>query len=171
MHLAGWSVFFAILGVPQFQDYPAATKFTGSAISPRMPAHSDSTIRSRVIDAAKEPPNFAGHYRFLTWSCGAACISGAVIDLATGEVLAPPHIGPDNPDFNVCQNAREGSGVEFRVESRLAIVKCGSNFDKRLNRNMPELYFFVLENQSFKEILRLRGREALARSRGQINPK
>jgi hypothetical protein len=171
MHRAGWSIVFAILGVPQFQDYPAATGLTGPAISPKLPAHLDSTVRARLIDAAKERPNFAGHYRSLTWNCGAASISGAVIDLATGEVLALPHIGADNAAFEVCQNARQGSGVEFRVESRLAIVKCGSNFDKRLNRNMPDLDYFVLENQSFKEILRLRGREALARSRGQTNLK
>jgi hypothetical protein len=150
--------------VPQFGDFPSATGFKGPAISPRL-AGSDRQFRTQLLSAGKEPPNFAGHYRFAIWGCGSECVSGAVIDLATGEVIHPPQAGSGRPDFSICRSAYEGSGVEFHVESRLAIVRCGLNFDKRLNRNLPDLYYFVLEDQAFKEILRLRGREALARSR------
>ena len=150
--------------IPRFQDFPSAPLFTGPASSPRLNTPSEREFRTRLTQAAQEPPNFAGRYRFTIWGCGAECISGAVIDLATGEVMSPPHAGSGKPAFRICQSAYEGSGVEFRENSRMAIVRCGLSFDKRLNKNMPDLYFFVLENGAFREILRLRGREALARS-------
>jgi len=158
-------VFVVNASVPRFQEFPAAVVWKGPATPVKLASQAERTNRTRLAEAGREPPNFAGHYRFVTWGCGPECVSGAVIDLATGKVISPPHTGGSNPDFGVCQSAYEGSGVEFHVNSRLVIVRCGHNFDKRLNRNVPDLYYFVLEDQTFKEILRLRGREALARSR------
>jgi hypothetical protein len=158
-------VLAANASVPQFQEFPVAPVWKGPATPVKLDSQVERTNRTRLVEAGQEPPNFASHYRFAAWGCGPECVSGAVIDLTTGKVFGPPQTGGSYPEFGVCQSAYEGSGVEFHVTSRLVIVRCGHNFDKRLNRNVPDLYYFVLEQQTFKEILRLRGREALARSR------
>ena len=33
-------------------------------------------FRTQLINAAKEPPDFAGHYRFALWGCGSIAAPG-----------------------------------------------------------------------------------------------
>jgi hypothetical protein len=61
--------------------------------------------------------------------------------------------------FSVCQSAYEGSGVEVRLDSRLMIVRCGLNYDERLQRNVPDVYYFVLEDGTFRELAHLHGKD------------
>jgi hypothetical protein len=125
-------------------------------------AKSERLFRTRLVQAAKEPPNFATHYRFTKWGCGSECISGAVVDLATGQVIAPPLAERSDTvmRFSVCQSAYEGSGIEVRLESRLMILRCGLNYDEQLQRNLPDVYYFVFEGQRFRELLHLQGKDA-----------
>lgn len=115
-------------------------------------------FRTRLTDGGKQPPNVAGGYRFATWDCGSECISGAVIDLETGSVFAPPlaaeSAGP--MQFSVRQSAYENSGVDFRVNSRLLILRCGLNYSECLQTNVPDAHYFVWDGQRFNEILRIR---------------
>ena len=62
--------------------------------------------------------------------------------------------------FNVCQSAFEGFGVEVRLDSRLMVLRCGLNFDKTSGRNVPDVYYFVLEYQRFRELAHLHGKAA-----------
>ena len=62
--------------------------------------------------------------------------------------------------FSVCQSAYEGSGVEVRLDSRLMIVRCGLNYDERLQTNVPDVYYFVLEDHTFRELAHLHGKYA-----------
>jgi hypothetical protein len=114
-------------------------------------------FRTRLTDASKESPNFAGHYRFATWGCGSECISGAIIDLETGKVFSPPLASEksDPGHFNVCQSAYENSGVDFRVTSRLLVLRCGLNHSERLHTNVPDAYYFVWHGDRFEQILRV----------------
>jgi hypothetical protein len=42
--------------------------------------------RTRLREAAKGPPSFAGHYAFAEWGCGSSCQEGAIVDLRSGAV-------------------------------------------------------------------------------------
>ena len=120
-------------------------------MAPKLTPPLEHFFRTRLINAVNEPPNFATHYRFAMWGCGSECASGAVIDLATGELIAPP-LAPIWVSFSVCQSAYEGFGVEVRVDSKLMILRCGRNFDKQLRRNVPDVYYFVLDGKRFRQL-------------------
>jgi len=171
VHRAALIVIFGWLAVvaqtapkspPRFEDFPSPIDWKGPAAPLNLAARADRSFRTRLLQATKEPPNFGGHYRVTTWGCGSECASGAIVDLATGQVIAPP-LGKDTNavmHFNVCSSAFEGFGVDTRTDSRLLILRCGLNFDVELNRNVPDVYYFLLESQGFRELLHLRGREA-----------
>jgi hypothetical protein len=46
--------------------------------------------RTRLTEAAKKGPNFAGRYRILKIGCGTGCTNNFIIDVATGEVFTVP---------------------------------------------------------------------------------
>jgi hypothetical protein len=143
---------FAQSRLPRFEDFPANTDWNGHAVPPRPATAPERLFRTRLLEAAKESPNFAGHYRLTTWGCGSECISGAIVDLATGEIIAPPLANNSTASMHcsVCQSAYEGSGVEVRLNSRLMIVRCGLNDNQQLQRNVPDAYYFVLEAKGFR---------------------
>jgi hypothetical protein len=74
-------------------------------------------------------------------------------------VFSPP-LAKEDPDvmhFSVCQSAYENSGVEFRVNSRLLVLRCGLNYSERLQTNVPDAYYFVWEAERFSQILHVPG--------------
>jgi hypothetical protein len=147
-------------GPPRFEDFPAPIDWKESATAPTLTTRSERLFHTRLLQAAKEPPNFATHYRFTMWGCGSECASGAIIDLATGQVIAPPLVKSSTMSFSLCQSAYEGFGVEVRPDSRLMIVRCGLNYDEQLQRNVPDVYYFVLDGQGFRKLAQLHGKEA-----------
>jgi hypothetical protein len=74
-------------------------------------------FRTRLREAAREKPNFAGHFIVTTWGCGTECVEGAIIDARTGRVFMLP--------FTLCcwdpvVGVDDGfKPVEFRVNSSL----------------------------------------------------
>jgi len=116
-------------------------------------------FRTRLSDAAKEPANFGGHYRFTVWGCGSNCAAGAVIDLRTGSVFPPPLGGKESgwDRWIISPGMLEGSGIDFRTESRLVIIRGGLNYVESLHKNVPDVYYFVWDDQRFREILRIPG--------------
>ena len=139
---------------PRLGDYPVPEIWREATAPLKIHSRPEQSFRTRLITASKQPPNFAGHYRVTIWGCGSECVSGAVIDLATGQVLAPP-LGGGTAYFSVCQSAYEGSGVDYRLDSRLMIVRCGLNYIERLDKNVPDSYYFVLDDNHFRQVLHL----------------
>src|ERR1022692_4187763 len=76
--------------VPRFEDYSSLKAWHGPAAPIKLVTRSERMFRTRLTEAAKEPPNFAGHYRITYWGCGSVCGAGALIDLETGNVCPPP---------------------------------------------------------------------------------
>ena len=54
-----------------------------------------NSYRTRLSEAAKKGPNFAGRYRILRIGCGTGCTNNFIIDVATGEVFEVPVGGED----------------------------------------------------------------------------
>lgn len=76
------------VGPPAFAAYPVATRYRGPNVVPRLrPGTAAWWFRTRIREAAAQPPNFAGHYVLATWGCGAECVSYAIIDAKTGAVF------------------------------------------------------------------------------------
>jgi len=149
---------------PKFEDYPAAEVWNGTSAPVKLTTRSERMFRTKLTDAAKEPPNFAAHYRIATWGCGSECISGAIVDLAAGYVHSPPLANDSTRSlhFSVCQSAYENSGINYHLDSRLLILRCGLNYSERLQRNVPDVYYFVWEGDRFRQILFISGKQTRA---------
>jgi hypothetical protein len=137
---------------PRFEDFPVKEVWEGKPAPVKLTLPSERKYQARLRGAAKEKPNFAGHYRVVIWGCGSECISGAILDLQTGRVYSPPMANDSNDEmhFSFCQSAYYPSRVGYRVNSRLLIVRCGLNFVERQNDNVPDTYYFVWENNRFR---------------------
>lgn len=143
--------------LPRFGDYPVTEVWHGKAAPVKLRRPEERMFRTSFREGVKQPPNFAGHYRLVRWGCGAECMVGALVDLRTGRVFKPPtgDARRDAGSFSICQSAYHPSEVEHHVNSRLMIVRCGLNFILRLNRNVPDTFYFVWENNQFRLLKRL----------------
>ncbi|MEP6901291.1 MAG: hypothetical protein ABJA66_06045 [Actinomycetota bacterium] len=129
---------FAQTGVPQFKNYPAAEKFSGKN-APLIIGKDEKTFRTRLREAAKEKPNFAGHYILTTWGCGTTCLMGAVIDAKTGKVYWW--------NFSVCcweETDENFNPLEFRLNSRLIVFS-----GLRNEEGDKGAHFYKFENGKF----------------------
>ena len=101
---------------PRFQDYPAGPVYRGRVARVVLDADGRA-FRTRLREAAKGRPNFAGRYIVTGWGCGTGCLLGAVIDAKTGRVHWFPHAAYADydapPDFEP---------VRFRLDSRLFVI-------------------------------------------------
>ena len=143
--------------VPVFDQYPVSEKWTGPAAAVRIVSPRERMFHTRLRLAAKGPPNFAGHFRFTVWGCGSNCVSGAMVDLSNGMVYPSPFgTRPGDPAWNVCQSAFDEDVVSYRVNSRLFVIKCGKTWIERLQKNLPDVFYFVWRNGSFREVAHVR---------------
>jgi hypothetical protein len=109
---------------------------------------------TRLTEASKEKPDFAGHYVFAGWGCGSACAAGAIVDLATGRVYAPPFGGKSAcwPHWIFCGGPIDKPYTEYRRDSRLLILNCTVNA-----ANQYDTFYFIWENEQFRQILHIPG--------------
>jgi hypothetical protein len=112
-------------GVPRFTDYPVHEKYVGKT-APLVLSREARMFRTRLNDAARGKPNFAGRFIVTTWGCGTECMQGAIIDAKTGRVFMLPFSlccwAPSTVDENF-------KPVEFRLNSNL-IVLAGARNEK-----------------------------------------
>jgi len=124
--------------VPQFKHYPSTENFSGKN-APVIIGKNEKTFRTRLREASKEKPNFAGRYILTAWGCGAECLMGAVIDAKTGRVYWW--------NFTICcaaNFAADFKPIEFRLNSRL-IVFSGLRNEEGENG----AHFYKFENGRF----------------------
>ena len=109
---------------PHFQDYPPTIPYTGPRAPLKLHPASDAWMyRTRIREAARHKPNFAGHYILASWGCGAECLESVIIDARTGEVYLV--------DFTTCcwfpccgeaaDVPDTFAPVDFRLTSKLLI--------------------------------------------------
>ena len=128
--------------LPQFSDYAINERYIGRNASIVLKSRDERMFRTKLREAAREKPNFAGHYIVTIWGCGTGCISGAVIDAKTGRISLFP--------FTVC--CGDGSednhygDVEFRQDSKL-IIFSGARNEKEGDEGR---HFYVFKDRRFK---------------------
>lgn len=95
-------------GIPSFQQYSVSDYFQGMPAAIDLTSHPDSARFAGQLRAKLDQgPNFAGHYRLVSWGCGTHCTALMLVDLRSGAVH----------DGVVAE-----LGLHFRVDSALLIV-------------------------------------------------
>lgn len=120
--------------VPQFKDFPAGEQYRGKSHAVVL-AGDARRFRTRLKDAAKGKPNFAGHYIVAIWGCGTECLEGAIIDVKTGRVYMLP--------FTLCcwrMVDDDFKPLEFRSNSKLMVFSGARN--EKDNDNGAHYYKF-----------------------------
>ncbi|HYL74543.1 MAG TPA: hypothetical protein VEU96_10080 [Bryobacteraceae bacterium] len=147
---------------PVFENYPVSELWHGTTAPLKLSTRSERMFRTNLTNATKEPPNFASHYRFTFWGCGSLCGAGAVVDLQSGLVYPPPLEANGNgwEHWIISPAFFDGSGVDFRPDSRLVIVRAGINYSERLQKNVPDVYYFVWEGTRFRQIFFVSGKQS-----------
>jgi hypothetical protein len=133
-------------------------KWTGPGAPVKLTSPLERLFRTNLREAAKQPPNFAGHYRFTEWGCGTQCAGGAIVDLQTGRVYPLPLAGKGRGEeyWIFCVSLPDGGGVATRPDSRLMVIRCGLRGDDEGNPT-PDEYYFAWENDHFRRLLYIKG--------------
>jgi len=132
--------------IPQFAAYPAPPVYRGRNAEPKLSTQSARTFRTRLQEAAKEKPNFAGRYILTTWGCGTSCVMGAVIDALSGQVTFLP--------ASVCCWGAVDAGfspVEARLWSRLIVLS--GLLDEKGEMGS---HYFVFDGSKFTKLRTIR---------------
>jgi len=129
---------------PKFEDYPEREAWHGPPVPVRITSPPERLFRTQLREAAKQLPNFAGHYRFTFWGCGTRCAGGALVDLRTGSVFPPPLGGKASAEsyWIFCTDWDKEHGAEYYPSSRLFVFHCGD-----------DVHYFVWENNRFRQVL------------------
>jgi hypothetical protein len=151
LHLLIWTLALSVLitctassqvKVPRFEDYRENAVFKGRN-HPVVLTQESRQFRTRIRDASRRKPNFAGHYIVETWGCGTSCVMGAVIDASTGNVYMLP--------FTVCcwENYTDDfEPIQFRPNSRLIIFN-GARDEKEGDAIS---HYYKFENNKFIQL-------------------
>lgn len=130
---------FAQEKVPQFKDYPVQSVYTGKTAQLDLSDDGVRMFRTRLRDALKEAPNFAGEYVITMWGCGASCRMYSFISKRTGQLL--------NAGFGGEGNAEDI--IASKATSRLLVTE-QSEFLDEADEGKVIVRFYVLEKGKLK---------------------
>lgn len=128
---------------PRFEDYAVRQVLNEPAAAPILDDEAKRAFRTRLRQAAKAPPNFAGRYSVVTWGCGTNCIQGMLLNRKTGEVLALPSDG----DSELMDMRFEAGSALMTMTNRSYVAQLD------LDRE-PTTTFFVFTDKAFKVVHR-----------------
>lgn len=115
----------------------ASVRFDGNFPEARM-------FRTKIIEAAQQGPNFAGHYTVATWGCASGCQQHAVVDAQSGNIVS----------FGLMTEM----GLKYYPNNRILITNPAENFSKIIESNtngseiydewlkIPREYYVLIEN-------------------------
>jgi hypothetical protein len=104
---------------PRFVDYPAVEAFRGEPLSPVLASSEARRFRTELSRQSATGPNFAGHFTFARWGCGAGCVTGAIIDAVTGQVWFPKFVIEDVIDHG---RIVLDHSTDFQLDSELVVA-------------------------------------------------
>jgi hypothetical protein len=92
-------------GAPSFSQYPARQVARRKSAPIHLERRTDAWLYRTVLREGygDGQPDFAGHYRIVTWGCGTGCVAHAVVDVMTGRVIFDPFMD------------RAGAGAQFPI--------------------------------------------------------
>jgi len=133
---------------PTFDQYQVNELFDKTPAPIDVKGHPRAKRYKEALSAsASQGPNFAGHYRIVTWGCGTACLELAIVDLETGRVFFP-----GNLKRNYYQGVRDGTEpFSFRKNSALLVAAGSPNHRERLG-----LHYFLWKSDELVDIHEVR---------------
>lgn len=137
--LTAISIAHAKSAVPQFRDYPVKSVYMGKTAKLDISDPSANMFRTRLRDALKEKPDFAGEYVTTMWGCGASCRMYSFVNKRTGQLLADGFGG----------DARTEDVIATRANSRLLVTQ-EEHMDQNYEVDQVTTRFYVLEKSRFK---------------------
>ncbi|WP_151713310.1 hypothetical protein [Acinetobacter bereziniae] len=137
--LTAISIAHAKSAVPQFRDYPVKSVYMGKTAKLDISDPSANMFRTRLRDALKEKPDFAGEYVTTMWGCGASCRMYSFVNKRTGQLLADGFGG----------EARTEDVIATRANSRLLVTQ-EEHMDQNYEVDQVTTRFYVLEKSRFK---------------------
>lgn len=148
---------------PTFGQYPAAYS-PPSALVPLDVKSNPIARRHRTIirQEMTHGPNYAGHYRVVSWGCGSSCSQFAVVNLKTGRVITLRNIySVDYADFSTYnflpQTDSESRGFRFKKDSNLLVLV--GNLVARSSKKVGfqgGASYYVLKNEDLEFVHRTR---------------
>ncbi len=126
--------------LPQFSDYFERI-YSGRVNAPDLNSHPDArSYRTRLRNAAKGQVNFAGEYILATWGCGTNCLTGALTNARTGQVVFLP-------GTICCWDYDRQNPIDYRADSALIV------FTGLINEQEPAgTYYYELRQGQFRYI-------------------
>jgi hypothetical protein len=129
----------ALADEPKFSDYPAEI-YAGKVAKPILDTADKRMFRTRINEAAKGKPDFAGGFIFAKWGCGASCVSGAVIDAKSGVVTMVPWMVCCSSNYDV-------EPLVYRADSRLIV------FNGLINEEEPDAaHYFEWDGKELRSV-------------------
>ena len=125
--------------VPQFKDYPVKSVYTGKTAQLDLSDEGAKMFRTRLREALKEKPDFAGEYIITMWGCGASCRVYSFVNKRTGKLLSDGLGG----------EKRQEDVVASKVNSRLLVTQ-EENMNENWEAESVTTRFYVLEKEKFK---------------------
>lgn len=122
-------------GEPQFESFQVASEPAFKAAKVKIIGAKSREYASVLREFSRKSPDFAGHYIFAEFGCGASCVMSAAIDAKNGNVVWLP--------FTVCCSDID-KPIEFRLDSRLVKIR-GSR-----NEVGNGTYFYVFDGRQFE---------------------
>ena len=127
--------------IPQYSDYPVKSIYAGNAAKLDLSDPDAKLFRTRLSEALKRKPDFAGEYVTTMWGCGANCRSYSFVNKRTGKLLKDGFGGEELQEDLLETNPR----------SRLLVTQ-----EKKMNDDYEvesiTQRFYILENGKFKLI-------------------
>lgn len=133
---------------PTFDQYRVNEQFDQTPVPVDLKSHPRAKRFQEALSvSASLGPNFAGHYRIVTWGCGLACLELAIVDLENGRVYFPGNLKRD-----YYQGVRDGTEpFSFRKDSALLVVAGSPNHRERLG-----LHYFLWKSGELVDIHEVR---------------
>ena len=139
--LIGISLAHAKNAVPQFKDYPVKSVYTGQTAQLDLSDEGARMFRTRLRDALKEKPDFAGEYVITMWGCGASCRMYSLVNKRTGKLLSDGLGGEE----------RQEDIVASKANSRLLVTE-EENRDENWEVKSITTRFYILDKGKLKQI-------------------
>ena len=128
--------------LPTYDAFRTGAPYQGPLAKPMLADAQAKAYRTRLIDGARQRPNFASRFHLVTWGCGTSCSMGAAEDAVTGKVVFIP--------FSICcyagaMDAPDWDAMQFRADSSL-IVFHGQRNEEGVNGD----HYYSFDGSGFR---------------------
>src|ERR1051326_4698381 len=139
--------------LPRFESFQVPTplkKRKAAAVIGRQENQTDAEFQGHIRAAAKEGPDFAGHYAIVGWSCGMVCVNMAIVDVQTGKIYDTPFVG-----VGQCR-IQDQQLLSFRLNSRLLVLTGSLEIPDEKNATFSDgpcgRFYYVWDGSNLKLI-------------------